>query len=121
MLKVTWWVLALTILSLSAAQEVAVAATATEFDPELLTILNNYFGCKTWEEGVCVECSEHYYFNKNGICCEVKPECRIFNVEEGICIACYQGWKIIDGKCEVIDLANSDDAGCKQWVNGVCS
>ena len=38
-------------------------------DPEFLKVLNNYFGCKVWEEGVCVECSENFYFNDNGICC----------------------------------------------------
>lgn len=45
-------------------------------DPTLLKTLNNYFGCKTWAGEVCLECSTRYYFNKNGICCEVKPECR---------------------------------------------
>ena len=38
-------------------------------DPEFVKILNNYFGCKTWDEGVCIECSENYYFNNNGVCC----------------------------------------------------
>ena len=83
-------------------------------------MLNNYFGCKTWEDGVCTECSERYYFNKNGVCCEVKPECNVFNKAEGICEACYQGWEIVDGKCVPIDLVNSDQKGCKAWENGEC-
>lgn len=48
-------------------------------DPEFVNLLNNYFGCKTWEEGVCIECSENFYFNNKGVCCEVKPQCRLFN------------------------------------------
>ena len=38
-------------------------------DPEFLALLNNYFGCKTWDNGICVACSDRYYFNKNGVCC----------------------------------------------------
>ena len=76
MLKSTWCLLTLVLLSVAFAQDVS-ADLAN--DPELLAIVNNYFGCKTWEDGVCTECSDHYYFNKNGICCEVKPQCRVFN------------------------------------------
>ena len=90
-------------------------------DPAFVTLLNNYFGCKTWDEGVCVECSENYYFNNKGICCEVKPECKNFNREVGICEGCYQGWEVVDGKCVITDLANSKDKGCKTFTNGVCT
>lgn len=89
-------------------------------DPEFLKILNNYFGCKVWEDGVCVECSENFYFNDRGVCCEVKPQCRIFNREEGVCVACYQGYIITDGVCEVLDLGSSDQLGCKAWEDGIC-
>lgn len=36
---------------------------------DLMKTINNYYGCKTWNDGVCSECSAHYYFNKKGICC----------------------------------------------------
>ena len=29
----------------------------------------NYYGCKTWAKDQCVECSNGYSFNKNGVCC----------------------------------------------------
>ncbi len=48
-------------------------------NPEFVKVLNNYFGCKTWDNGVCVECSNHYFFNVHGVCCEVKPQCKNFN------------------------------------------
>ena len=45
-------------------------------DPNFLRIINNYFGCKTWVDGVCMECSNNFYFNENGVCCEVKEFCK---------------------------------------------
>lgn len=50
MFKASWCLFALALLSLIVAQDVS-ADLAN--DPELLAIVNNYFGCKTWEEGVC--------------------------------------------------------------------
>ena len=38
-------------------------------NPALLMELNNYFGCRVWSGNSCIECSERYYFNKNGVCC----------------------------------------------------
>lgn len=80
-----------------------------------MALLNNYFGCKTWVDGVCTECSENYWKNQNGVCCEVKPECRVFNRDVGICEGCYQGWELVDGICMIKDLVNSDQKGCKLW------
>lgn len=44
-------------------------------DPNFIKLIDNYFGCKTWEEGNCVECSQGYIFNKQGICCEIDAYC----------------------------------------------
>ena len=54
--------------------------------------LKNYLGCKIWEEDVCKECAKGYYFNDEGICCEINPQCRIFNVNMGKCEGCYDGY-----------------------------
>lgn len=35
----------------------------------VLTVLNNYFGCAKWDGTVCIQCSQHYFFNAKGICC----------------------------------------------------
>ena len=118
---ITFSLLLLCLLAGTFAQDAPILSEEDLNDPELLKLLNNYFGCKTWEDGVCVECSDHYYFNNNGVCCEVKPECRIFDREQGVCVACYQGWMINDeGVCQVIDLTNSDQIGCKAWADGNC-
>lgn len=60
MFKASWCLFALAFLTITIASDVS-ADLAN--DPELRAIVNNYFGCKTWEDGVCTECSEHYYFN----------------------------------------------------------
>ena len=112
-----YWLLAILFLAAITVQQQPDTQLDPELlnDPELVKLLNNYFGCKTWEDGVCVECSENYYFNSNGICCEVKPQCRLFNREQGVCVACYPGYQIVDGVCEVLDLAASGELGCKLW------
>lgn len=69
----------------------------------LLTQLNNYFGCKVWSADSCLQCSDRYYFNKNGVCCEVQGTCQQFNTKEGICEVCYQGYSVVDGKCAVVN------------------
>lgn len=51
----------------------------------LLTQLNNYFGCKVWSNDACLECSERYFFNSKGVCCEVQGTCQQFNTKQGIC------------------------------------
>lgn len=61
---------------------------------DLMKVLNNYFGCKTWVDGVCTECSQDFYFNAKGICCAVTKECQVFNKQVGICEQCYQGYEI---------------------------
>jgi hypothetical protein len=51
------------------AQDTIKLAANDLSNPELMKVLNNYFGCKTWSNGICIECSERYYFNAKGICC----------------------------------------------------
>jgi len=86
-----------------------------------MTQLNNYFGCKVWSEDSCLQCSDRYYFNKNGICCEVQGTCEQFNTKEGICEKCYEGYSVVDGKCAKVDKSTSNNVGCAQWKDGVCT
>ena len=103
------------------SQDASVLSKEDLNNPELMKVLNNYFGCKTWTDGICTECSKNFYFNAKGICCEVKPECKNFNRQAGICEGCYQGYEIVNGACVISDIANSKDKGCREWKNGVCS
>lgn len=89
-------------------------------DPTLLVQLNNYFGCRVWSGDSCIECSDRYYFNKNGVCCEVQGTCQQFNLQEGICEKCYEGYTILNGKCERVDVNKIANIGCAIWANGVC-
>lgn len=114
-------IILLCLFSTFVAQDIPALAQEDLNNPQFMKILNNYFGCKTWQDGICTECSQHYYFNAKGICCEVKPECKTFNRAAGICEGCYQGYSIVDGKCVASDLVNSKDKGCRQWTDGVCS
>ena len=89
-------------------------------DPALLVQLNNYFGCKVWSEDVCLQCSDRYYFNKNGVCCEVQGTCEQFNAQEGICEVCYEGYSVVNGRCEKVDKTAAQNQGCALWNQGVC-
>ena len=82
---------------------------------DIITVANHY-GCKTWQKNVCTECSQGWYFNKKGICCEVPALCSQFNRAEGICQSCYQGYTIVDNCCKLAD----QDTGCAEWNGNVC-
>lgn len=89
-------------------------------DLNFLRALNNYFGCKTWANQQCTECSPQYIFNDNKICSQVPPQCQKFNRAVGICEHCYTGYEIYNGQCILVDLANSIDRGCKSFKNSKC-
>ena len=38
-------------------------------NPEVLAVLNNYFGCAKWNDNTCLSCSAGFYFNINKTCC----------------------------------------------------
>jgi hypothetical protein len=89
-------------------------------DPNFIKLLDNYFGCKTWTDGNCVECSQGYVFNNKGICCEVDAYCQQFNTAVGTCEVCYTGYSVSsNGSCAVKPTDNTN-VGCAVWKNGVC-
>lgn len=85
-----------------------------------MTQLNNYFGCKVWSQDSCLECSDRFFFNKNGVCCEVQGTCQQFNTQQGICEKCYAGYTVVDGKCQKVDTTTSENIGCAVWSNEAC-
>ena len=87
-------------------------------DPQFLRTINNYFGCKTWVDGLCTECSENYIFNNNGVCCKIDPECMTFNRDVGVCEGCYPGYFVnANGTCSVQPLNGPEFRGCAEWQN----
>lgn len=90
--------------------------TATGIPLTDIITVANYYGCKTWDKDLCTQCSDGFYFNKNGVCCEVPTLCSQFNRAEGICLACYQGYTIVDNCCKLAE----QDTGCALWNGNVC-
>lgn len=88
MIRTYLFLVVLLLASTASAQEMQLTEAQLS-DPALLAQLNNYFGCRVWSGDACIECSERYYFNKNGICCKVQGTCQQFNLQEGICERCY--------------------------------
>ena len=103
-----------------AAQEISLTAEQLS-NTALLTTLNNYFGCKVWSNDACLQCSDRYYFNSKGVCCEVQGTCQQFNSQQGICEKCYEGYSVVDGKCVGVDTVKPDNIRCAVWKNGVCA
>lgn len=43
------------VLALAWSQTLTTSVRGDEFNnPEFVKVLNNYFGCKTWDNGICV-------------------------------------------------------------------
>jgi hypothetical protein len=84
----------------------------------LMHVLDNYFGCKTWTNGTCIECAQGYYFNDAGICCEVPTTCQIFDTKLGICTQCYSGYSLVNNSCARSNA--TADIYCEQWNGSVC-
>lgn len=82
--KTYLFVVLLLLLAPFASQEITLSAEELK-DTALLTQLNNYFGCKVWSNDACLQCSDRYYFNNKGVCCEVQGTCQQFNSQQGIC------------------------------------
>jgi len=83
--------------------------------------------CAKWNAGVCVQCARTAYFY-NGACIQSNPQCRTFNASNGWCTACYTGYVLVKGNCNVApasaqpapQLPANFDIYCKTYYSGVC-
>ena len=41
-------------------------------------------------------------------------------MQEGICEKCYEGYNVIDGKCEKVGSVAASNIGCSLWKDGEC-
>ena len=57
----------------------------TDINPQCLQFDNN---------GVCLNCSSDYYIGPNSICISVSPLCNAYDMSNGLCITCIQGYAI---------------------------
>ena len=82
-------------------------------------------GCKTWDwdNQICLECSQRWRFNAQGVCTPLDDNCKAFN-DQGVCTECFRGYIIENDAC-VLDPKNINgpsDLGCKtwDWDNQIC-
>lgn len=79
-------------------------------------------GCRRWNSSGCIECSQNWAFDENGVCQQVSDSCK---THDGFaCTSCYHGFVLNEGACELNPLNSiaPSDAGCKDWdwFNQVC-
>jgi hypothetical protein len=55
--------------------------------------------CKTFNNGICVECAKGAIFNVNGLCIVVDPSCASHSELDGSCTSCYAGYKVSNRTC----------------------
>ncbi len=53
------------------------------------------------DQSKCLQCSNRYYFNQNGICTAVSPQCQTWSNATGLCTSCYQGYTLANGVCSI--------------------
>ena len=80
-------------------------------------------GCRTWDwaNQICFECSQNWFFREGTGCVPVNDQCRTSN-ENGECTACYVGYTLINGACNLAEATGPSDLGCRtwDWENQVC-
>lgn len=73
-------------------------------------------GCRTWNATVCIECSQNWVFDSNGVCVPVNDACRTHD-SNGQCTGCYKGYEVINGTCAHSSSNNlaPPQQGCHIW------
>lgn len=65
-----------------------------------------------------MSCSHLYYFNTEGLCTQVNPNCKTSDAN-GNCLSCYGGYHIDNHLCVLIPQEVVQGL-CNQYENGVC-
>lgn len=76
--------------------------------------------CAKWNGTECSECSRGTFLNAVGICAVVNPLCLTFNMTNGNCLSCYQGYALNGSICVVSNSTGPSDPNCKTWNGSVC-
>ena len=61
-------------------------------------------GCKVWDwdNQKCLECSARWVFSA-GVCVPVDNLCKTWD-NKGVCVSCYSGYEVQEGKCVYCEL-----------------
>jgi hypothetical protein len=76
--------------------------------------------CFKYNGSLCVICSTRFYFNQNGICTAVDPQCKTYDDATGSCTSCYQGYHIVGVTC-ILGEADSTDQNCQIYIQQTCT
>ena len=75
-------------------------------------------GCAEIKNNTCVKCARDYWQDVNKGCNKVDPICKSFDLANGNCLTCYDGFKVQGRTCVVQN--GTADPNCKKWKDGVC-
>lgn len=83
-------------------------------------IITTNFGCRSLSsDGVtCLECSQRFFKDSQGICQPVSSSCKTYDNVTGACTSCYSGYLLIDVIC--FKNPKPQDPNCANLTNGVC-
>jgi hypothetical protein len=73
--------------------------------------------CSKFQNSLCVQCSNGYYFNKTGQCQQIDPFCKTFDNSSLTCTDCYSGFQLVNNSCTFSPSAPAYDPNCKLFNN----
>ena len=80
--------------------------------------------CQIFNGSVCLKCATRAYFANNGVCVGVSDTCNGYNIENGQCSSCYNGWVLRNGRCDLFQVSvpslNPDIYCAKSGDSGGC-
>lgn len=56
--------------------------------------------CIYFSGGICQQCAFRYFYNASTkMCAAIQDQCATFNSDTGSCNQCFNGYKLVNGKC----------------------
>ena len=78
--------------------------------------------CAEWLDEICVKCSDGSFVNTDGRCALVDPLCKTYDLLNGACLSCYQGFSLEGTKCVESEQQEVSDPNCREFLTpDICS
>lgn len=68
----------------------------------------------------CLSCEDGYYFNYDGNCELIDPNCKVFDYVFDICTTCKTGYTYYHSRGKCVSDSAPPDPGCTSWIGDVC-
>lgn len=68
----------------------------------------------------CLACNPGSYFNPDGNCEAIDPNCKTFNYISSVCTTCKTGYVYYGSRDQCVKSTSPPDAGCTSWIGDVC-